>query len=259
LHTGFPAHHFYQSPGDGQPKAGTTILAGGRGVGPAQRQRNRLGDLVRADANARIHHLEAHQNLFAALFEQAGTQSDGTTLGELDGVAGVVEQGLPQPGRVAAQPKWDAARVDFDGQALGTGLIADHRANVVDHRPQREVGLFQFEFAGLDLGDVEDVVDHRQEVTGRTVDLAQSFGLLGPWLAPAQQMRETDDGVHRRADFVAHVGQETAFRQVGGFCGGFGCSPVRWCARSPIPRDGRGDREAPPRHAVVPALLPLVR
>ena len=157
------------------------------------------------------------------LLEQAGTQSDGTPLGELDGVAGVVEQGLPQPGRVAAQPKWDAARVDFDGQALGTGLIADHRANVVDHRPQREVGLFQFEFAGLDLGDVEDVVDHRQEVTGRTVDLAQSFGLLGPWLAAAQQMRETDDGVHRRADFVAHVGQETAFRQVGGFCCGFGC------------------------------------
>jgi hypothetical protein len=44
--------------------------------------------------------LEAHQQAAVILFE-GGPQGDGAGLGELDGVAGEVEQGLAQAGRVA--------------------------------------------------------------------------------------------------------------------------------------------------------------
>jgi len=37
---------------------------------------------------------------------------------------------------------------------------------VTDRRPQREVGHVQLELAGLDLGEVEQVVDHAEQVVG---------------------------------------------------------------------------------------------
>ncbi len=38
------------------------------------------------------------------------------------------------------------------------------------------------------------------------------FPLLGVEVGVEQQAREADDGVHRRADLVAHVGEERRFR-----------------------------------------------
>ena len=114
-----------------------------------------------------------------SVFQQSGAQGDGALLGELDGVAGVVEQGLAQPGRVAAQPLRHLVAVDLDRQPLGPGLFGDQRAHVVQHGLQREVGLLQLQPAGLDLGQVEDVVDDGQQVPGGGVDLVQPLGLLG--------------------------------------------------------------------------------
>ena len=36
-------------------------------------------------------------------------------------------------------------------------------------------------------------------------------------------MRQADDGVHRRTDFVAHIGQESTFRLTGHFGDILGC------------------------------------
>jgi hypothetical protein len=49
------------------------------------------------------------------------------------------------------------------------------------------------------------------------VDLAEPPGLLRAWPGAVQQVGEADDGIHRRADLVAHVGQEGALGLVGGF------------------------------------------
>ena len=45
---------------------------------------------------------------------------------------------------------------------------------------------------------------------GQPIDL-----LLGSAASAAQQVRQADDRVHRRADLVAHVGQEGALGAVG--------------------------------------------
>ena len=69
---------------------------------------------------------------------------------------------------------------------------------------------------GLDLRQVEDVVDDRQQVRGGRLDLVQALGLLRRRAGALQQVREAEDGVQRRADLVAHVGQEGALGLVGG-------------------------------------------
>ena len=58
---------------------------------------------------------------------------------------------------------------------------------------------------------------------GGAIDLVDAVNVLRLSKIPAQQMREADDRVHRRAHFVAHVGEEGALRPVGafGFIAGF--------------------------------------
>ena len=49
------------------------------------------------------------------------------------------------------------------------------------------------------------------------LDLGQVIALLYRQFGAQCKMRHADDGVHRRPDFVTHVGQEIGF----GFCGQF--------------------------------------
>ena len=73
----------------------------------------------------------------------------------------------------------------------------------------------KLELAGLDLGEVEDLVDQGQQVRAGVVDpssgstswlLAALLGLL------LEHLGDADDGVQRRPELVAHVGEELALR-----------------------------------------------
>ena len=77
--------------------------------------------------------------------------------------------------------------------------------------------MFQFQLADFNLGQVENVVEDRQQMAGGDIDLAQLLLLLGIVQAALQQVSQSDDGVHRGADFVAHVGQKCAFGPTGLF------------------------------------------
>ena len=73
-------------------------------------------------------------------------------------------------------------------------------------RPEVELHL-----AGLDLGQVEDVVDEREQVVAGRVDRLGELDLLGVQVAVAvlgQHPRQDQQRVQRRAQLVAHVGQE---------------------------------------------------
>ena len=141
-------------------------------------------------------------------------------LGELAGVAEQVEQlcrTLVRSARMAprSSAQWTTSVLAFFSTS-GWTVVATSWIMLRDvERLQEEVHL-----AGLDLRQVEDVVDERQQVLARGVDLlevggevllAQVFGLFLQHLAVA------DDGVQRRAQLVAHVGQELALGAVGGF------------------------------------------
>ena len=73
--------------------------------------------------------------------------------------------------------------------------------------------------ARLDLGEVEDVVDEREQVVARGEDVLEVLLLLRVDLAEqplAQHLREADDRVQRRAQLVRHVRQELRLVLAGG-------------------------------------------
>jgi len=83
--------------------------------------------------------------------------------------------------------------------------------------PEIKVDRLEVELAGLDLGDVQDVVDDEQQVVGRVPDGLQVVALLALEAGLQGYLGHADDGVHGRADLVAHLGQELALGPVGGF------------------------------------------
>ena len=73
--------------------------------------------------------------------------------------------------------------------------------------------------AGLDLREVEDVVDDRQQGIAGGADRVGVVALLDGQLGVGHQAAHADDRVHRRADLVAHRRQERALGLVGCLCG----------------------------------------
>ena len=65
--------------------------------------------------------------------------------------------------------------------------------------------------AGFDLGQIEDVVDQREQVLAAAEDVADEAALLLGHLADQavlEHLGEADDRVERRAQLVRHVGEE---------------------------------------------------
>jgi len=81
----------------------------------------------------------------------------------------------------------------------------------VDRRPQRHRLEIDGQLARLDFREVEDLVDHLEEVLTGRVDVLQialaALG-VGPPRALDQQLGETEDRVEWRAKLVAHGREE---------------------------------------------------
>ena len=76
----------------------------------------------------------------------------------------------------------------------------------------------QLHLAGLDLGDIQDVVDHGQQVLSGSADLLQIGDLLAASFQFGifqQDFAVAEHGIQRRPQFVAHLGQEVRLGTVG--------------------------------------------
>ena len=98
----------------------------------------------------------------------------------------------------------------------------DQGDDVVQHGLQVEFDALDFEFAGFDFGEVQDVVDDAQQVLAGGLDFAQVIELLRAEFGFEHQVGHAQHRVHGGADFVAHVGQKVGFGAVGGFGRFFG-------------------------------------
>ena len=90
--------------------------------------------------------------------------------------------------------------------------------------PEREFDRLQLQFTGLNFGKVENIVDEPQQRVGRVFDRFHIASLSRAEARAQCQIGHADDGVHRRADFVAHIGQKVALgttRRFGSFLGKF--------------------------------------
>ena len=132
-------------------------------------------------------------------------------LGELDGVADEVEQHLGEAPLVAPAERQVGRDLDAQREPLLGRQRLDGRDDRLHHLRQRVVVERQGELAGLDLGQVEHVVDQAEQVpAARLHALEHLADLLGHLAVDAvqDQLGVAEDGVERRAQLVAHVGQE---------------------------------------------------
>ena len=139
-------------------------------------------------------------------------------IGEADGVGDEVEEDLA-----------DALRVDMEGaDVLRDGhferdlLLGQAVAQAFDRRARdrRDVRLADVERhdAGVDGGEVEDVVDEGEQRARRRIDVVHVFALLRIEAAGRlvrQQLGKADDGLQRRAQLVGDVLDEVGFQPVG--------------------------------------------
>src|SRR6266702_146189 len=66
----------------------------------------------------------------------------------------------------------------------------------------------------LDLREIQDVVDDRQEGCAGDPHELEVLALLRGQSRLQGELGHPDDGVHRRADFVAHIGQKLRLREI---------------------------------------------
>ena len=99
--------------------------------------------------------------------------------------------------------------IDDEAVAVLRRHRLDRLGHVLDHGHQRERFEVKLHPPGLDLGEVEDVVDQGEQVPARAEHAVERLEVLLQCLRILpQHLGDADDGVERRAQLVAHVGEE---------------------------------------------------
>ena len=82
-----------------------------------------------------------------------------------------------------------------------------------------KLSILQCDLPRLDLGKVQDVVDEGQQSPPAVLSHVCEAPLLRRKVCVHKELKHAQDAIHGGADFVAHVGQETALRPIGGIRG----------------------------------------
>ena len=138
--------------------------------------------------------------------------------GELDRIGEQVEDDLLHLALVGFHFVQVGARVDAALDAVTGGPLPHHGDAVLEHRGQGEGGELELHLAGLDLREVEGVVDEQEQMAPGGDDVAEVLGLLvveRPEHLLQQDLGESDDGVERSPELVAHVGQKVGLGPTG--------------------------------------------
>ena len=105
------------------------------------------------------------------------------------------------------------ARIEPDEEidVLRFGNVPECPLDVAVQILEQQVRRLDDDRAGLDLRQVQDVVDECQQIVARGMDRLRKFDLLSGQVAArvlAQLIGEDEQAVERRAQLVRHVGQE---------------------------------------------------
>ena len=166
------AHQLRQTPRDRQAQAGAAEAARGRAVGLLE-GREQAGDLVGRDADAGVRDLEAQRADPAPRGASSRTRSRtwprSVNLTALDSrFSSACDSRVGSP-RSAPAGRRRRPRGPGPSRARARPPVPATRSSIAC---SVEVGLLQRQLAGLDLGQVEDVVDELQQVARGVADLA---------------------------------------------------------------------------------------
>ena len=206
------AHELDELARDGEPETGSAVAAAGIGFALLKGlEEAPLG--VGAHADAGVLYAEAQRLPAVRAVEHLDLQADASGRRELDRIAHQVGEHLAQTRRIdemrRPQRRIDAPR---EQQLLAARHVLERGIDAL-HQAGHRAGLgAQLQFPHLDLREVEDVVDQGEERAARFARRREHLPLIERELAVREQFQHADDRVHRRADLVAHGGDECALR-----------------------------------------------
>uniref|UniRef100_A0A0N4ZCW1 Flagellar hook-associated protein 1 n=1 Tax=Parastrongyloides trichosuri TaxID=131310 RepID=A0A0N4ZCW1_PARTI len=139
---------------------------------------------------------------------------------EFDRIGDQIGQYLFQANCIAVDPGAGFGRyLDDELQALVARGGGVEQGGFFDDAGQIEGFLLQVQPSGLDPGQVENVAEQGLQGAAGRLDQVQHLMLGGAQFRSRQRLGHADDAVQRRADLVAHIGQEAALGAIGGFGG----------------------------------------
>ena len=142
--------------------------------------------------------------------------NDLSARGEFNRVAEQIAEQLPQAYRVAHRQQGNASvNIADDFQAFLLRAVREQPGGVFDDLPQIEIHALDIELAGFDFGEIEDVVEYAQQGLSRAVNSVCVTSLLLLQRRVQQHLGHSQHAVHRRANFVAHIGEECGLRPAG--------------------------------------------
>ena len=145
------------------------------------------------------------------------SQRNFASICELDGVPNQVGQDLTQTARISEHGLRCFRRgLTQKLESLFIGPEGERFQGRLHALTQVEWRLFQIDFAGLDLREVENVVDDVQQGFSGQLDRLQVLSLLARQVRLQREIGHSDDAVQRSADFMAHIGKKFALRAAAG-------------------------------------------
>ena len=216
-------HHFHQTPADGQTQARAAEFPCGASIRLAKGL-EQVGGLFLRHPYAGVFDIDGQLDTSIRGLANGDIQFDVASFGELDGIVDQIDQNLPQTQRIANQVVrhiW--SHMNQELQTLFMGLESHHGHHIAEHVIQPERYVLDDQFVRLDFREVENIVDDAEQRGARTMDFGDIVALLGRQFSFQAEMRQANDGIHGRPDFMAHVGQEHALglgRRLGFFPGG---------------------------------------
>jgi hypothetical protein len=184
----------------------------------ARERHEQLVQPVGVDAGAGVLDQHAHPAIVGRVARRAGARREqhlATGPVVLDRVGQEVEQHLHQPLTVGAHVAVGARIVRLvQADAAPRRQRAHERRRLLQRvgQPHRLDG--ELLPPGLDAGDVEHLVDQRQQVLAGRQDVLHRLVPARLELGALQQLGEAQDAVQRRAQLVAHAAQELALGDV---------------------------------------------
>ena len=135
--------------------------------------------------------------------------------GELEGVGEQILENLLQALGVGAESAGQGwVELNAEAQVFGLGDVPEVALDRLAHHCERHILDIHRHGARLDLGEVQGVIDEREQVRAGGMDVLGKLDLFGSEVAGlvlGHLLAQDEDGVKRSAQLVRHVGQELGF------------------------------------------------
>ena len=214
LHMDVSAHQLDQLLGESEPESGSLYTSVFLGV----RLREGLEYLVEilfSNPTSAVMNGDQKCDPVIGFVLNFNLDPDETVIGVFRGIADNVRHDLRDTFHIASHPGRNIGREVVDQlDRLAADVIQKNDGKLAHKLREFIIFLFELHLAGLDLGEIEDVVDDREKTLAGVLDILDVLiGLLGEFLAQ-KDIRHADDRVHRGPDIVGHIGQKCRLRLV---------------------------------------------